>query len=513
MSKPILKGKMVAPGKMRNRSEQKKLPKFVKMEIMIYMDILYVNGNPFLHVKSKDINYISIEKLQNKKIKTVSDKLRRICNMYEKRGFVITDAYSDNEFDNDEYRNVVAPARLHICSRGEHVPIVERSIRTIKERARSVLQGLPYRRIPRVMIQSLMGQIAQWLNAFPSVNGLDQPSPARLVNGDDKPDYANKRVMFGSHAMVYVGTDNSMDTRAVPSIAMEQSNIFGGYRFLSLETGKVLHSNKWVSVPINDDVIDILDDLAAKQNQPCMENNYPIFELIPGNTFNIEEDDESIVEHPVDDGEILDVPMVSDESGSETDADDTDEGACLEEQEQLNRPTLTYDEVTLVDEDSLSCQEDFSNIRDEEDGVGRDEDTELDGEEESEDTKDDGFDELYNEHDFRFNIADAYDENTSTDTSAYDGDDGQENDATNEGTEATVRDSRPRRANAGMGVARLEPSMYGKEYVETNRNKAVLTQLPMVNRLVRATFAQMSAKKGFKKYGEKAVASMLKELK
>jgi len=171
-----------------------------------------VNGNPFLHVKSKDINYVSIERLKNRKIETISSKLYNICRMYVKRGFIITDTYGDNEYDGDEYRNAVAPSRLHICSRGEYVPIIERSIRTVKERARAVLQGLPYKRIPKVMVQSLMAQIARWLNTFPTISELDHPSPARLMNGDDKPDNQTKRVTFESYVMIYVGTDNSMKT-------------------------------------------------------------------------------------------------------------------------------------------------------------------------------------------------------------------------------------------------------------------------------------------------------------
>ena len=53
--------------------------------------------------------------------------------MYRKRGFTITDVYGDNNFNHQAYMDTVLPARLHICAKGEHVPIVERSIRTVKE--------------------------------------------------------------------------------------------------------------------------------------------------------------------------------------------------------------------------------------------------------------------------------------------------------------------------------------------------------------------------------------------
>ena len=137
-----------------------------------------------------------------------------------------------------------------------------------------------------------MSQIAKWLNAFPSMDALDQPSPARLVSGDGKPNYKMRRVEFGAYAMVYVGTSNNMESRAVPCIAMDESNIFGGHRFLSLESGKVLHSNKWVCAPMDEFIIERIEELATKQNQPVMEDRCPLFEIEPGDTLNFEEDDE-----------------------------------------------------------------------------------------------------------------------------------------------------------------------------------------------------------------------------
>ena len=101
-----------------------------------------------------------------------------------------------------------------------------------------------------------------------------------------------------------------------------------------------------------------------------------------------------------------------------------------------------------------------------------------------------------------------------------------------------VQGTRPKRTAAGRGIERLEPALGGKEHVsyrmklgllqqarqrKTYKNKVMLMmkdirkncggnkQFMQVMADVTFLSAQMSAKKGFKKYGERAVIAMLKE--
>ena len=176
----------------KNYSKQIQLPDMIDREIMLYIDILFINGNPFLHVKSKNLNYVSVEFLKDRKMDTICKKLPKICDMYRKRGFTITDAYGDNEFNHDSCKEIILPGRMHICTRGEHVPIIERSVRTLKEKARTICQSLPYSNLPKIMVQALMDQVQKWLNVFPPLDNLDSLSPAALVNGDEKPNFEMK---------------------------------------------------------------------------------------------------------------------------------------------------------------------------------------------------------------------------------------------------------------------------------------------------------------------------------
>ena len=69
---------------------------------------------------------------------------------------------------------------------------------------------------------------------------------------------------------------------------------------------------------------------------------------------------------------------------------------------------------------------------------------------------------------------------------------------------------RPKRTNAGIGVNRLEPSLYGKEYTSTISKQFAQHHMPMIRKMVRIIMTQMSAKKDFKKFGQGQLTRCLK---
>jgi hypothetical protein len=66
--------------------------------------------------------------------------------MYKSRGFNISDLHADMEFEC--IRNNVLPSRLNVTAANDHVGKVKQSIWTMKERARTTIHGLPFRRLP-----------------------------------------------------------------------------------------------------------------------------------------------------------------------------------------------------------------------------------------------------------------------------------------------------------------------------------------------------------------------------
>jgi hypothetical protein len=136
------------------------------------------------------------------------------------------------------------------------------------------------------MIQSLLATVVKWLNAFPNKNGISRTmSPSNIVEGKPNPDFNIKRIVYGSYAMVYIDTDNTMNARSIPAIALEESNENGGHFFMNLHTGCRIHSYEWTELPIDDDVIARVKELAKNEQtkeRPVIREKYPLFEWIPG---------------------------------------------------------------------------------------------------------------------------------------------------------------------------------------------------------------------------------------
>jgi hypothetical protein len=73
---------------------------------------------------------------------------------------------------------------MNVTGRDEHVPEVERYIRTLKERIRSVYNTLPFKTIPRNMLVELVKYANFWLNSFPKEDGIFKTlSPRTMVTG------------------------------------------------------------------------------------------------------------------------------------------------------------------------------------------------------------------------------------------------------------------------------------------------------------------------------------------
>ena len=157
--------------------------------------------------------------------------------------------------------------------------MIDSTTRTLKERARSVCHSLPFRKIPLVMCIGLTSGVTKWMNAFPAKSNMIQSmSPSAIVEGKNKPDFSYPRITFGTHTMAFLETNNTIKTRSVPAIALNPSNDHGGHYFMNFFTGKRINSNQWTEIPMTEEIIERVKELAEKDDQPLMTNGYPIFE-------------------------------------------------------------------------------------------------------------------------------------------------------------------------------------------------------------------------------------------
>ena len=104
------------------------------LNVALAMDFFFVNGNIFFTTKSNKIDFLTAQYCTSRSLRTIIIALESIINKYESRSFKITDFHGDSEFDKQQLNDFLEPAILHIYAREEHVGIIERPVRYVKER-------------------------------------------------------------------------------------------------------------------------------------------------------------------------------------------------------------------------------------------------------------------------------------------------------------------------------------------------------------------------------------------
>ena len=216
---------------------------------------------------------------------------RAVINLYQSRGFHVCDIHANNEFEC--IRDDVRPVEMNIVPADSHVGEIERSVRTLKERLRTCVHGLPYERLPKLMIQHMVDDAVRCLNQFPWKHGISADmSPAAIVTGTPPSDFNKMRLEFGIYVQVFEDNDPTNTTRArsIGAIALGPTgNAQGDYHFMSLSTGARISRHQWTELPLPDTAIARVNALGFHDEQPLIQERGLVVEWRP--------------DHPVDDYE------------------------------------------------------------------------------------------------------------------------------------------------------------------------------------------------------------------
>ena len=307
------------------------LPEYIlkyHMNVCISVDVLYIQGYPFIHTYCRQqTKFRTITLIPNKSAAILLKELRVVINIYQQRGFIIDAINADNDFAPLEEE--LRPIKLHLVSRDDHVGDVERSIRTVKEDIRTLIHGLPFTKLPKLMIVELVGQAIRNLNQFPIKDGISNTlSPLTLMTGAPKPDFNKIKLEFGQYVQVFEDNDPSNTTKSRSTgaitfmpVGVNQDN----YYFMSLTTGKRLNRNQWNELPMPQGAIHRVHEIATKEGQNEIEGKSLNFEWDPGhpilfgnsNIYNTEH----VCEEDEDTEEGLDIESVNN-IANELDEDD-----------------------------------------------------------------------------------------------------------------------------------------------------------------------------------------------
>ena len=156
---------------------------------------------------------------------TLLSSIDKIIDAYVQRGFTITRLHMDNAFkclENDlrsDGRNVT----MNTVAANEHDPLIERTIRHVKERCRCAYTITEYKRMPRRLTTELVNAMVYWINCTPRVDGVHPVLSPRTIMTDQQLTKKHVEFQFGDFVQATQPpraptTTNSMDERTSNAI-------------------------------------------------------------------------------------------------------------------------------------------------------------------------------------------------------------------------------------------------------------------------------------------------------
>ena len=263
----------------------------------MYLDLMFVNGLPFLIAVVNPLEYVMVNKLSKRDNYTLWGSLESNIHHITKYGFKIKMVRVDGEgaISTTWFESKISSLGiiLDTTGAGEAVAVVERKIRQVKERVRAIINTLPY---------TLTEKLEGWLVRFavnrivlvPTRNSIAYSSPreklyGRKINVDKELKHG-----FGDYVQVHTDSvDNSNRPRTQGAIAlMSSGNLEGSWYYMLLSNEQIVKRTKATILPISDEVITHLNTLSAKRKISKTNNiKQPIFEQ-NNRTLIDEEDDE-----------------------------------------------------------------------------------------------------------------------------------------------------------------------------------------------------------------------------
>ena len=105
---------------------------------------MFIDKIVFLVTTSRNLHYLTIENITSiAMLSHCLPAIKNVTGLYKARGFNVDTIHADKELKSLKQSLLESDNILVIAATNEHVPEIERVIRTIKERNRSTVHSLP----------------------------------------------------------------------------------------------------------------------------------------------------------------------------------------------------------------------------------------------------------------------------------------------------------------------------------------------------------------------------------
>ena len=286
------------------------------------IDIFFIDGEGYLISVLTPLDFVQISRIQSRTSEALRAAVYHHLATAESEDYQVTHILCDGEKGFTAFFNAFRTAGYLInpAGPGQHVPIVERKIRLVKERIRAYLQSIPYQ-LMFSLLRYLVEYVTIMINFEPNSQREDPTSPYELFRGQ-KIDYKRQlRISFGDYAECtdpHV-TSNTMERRTDPCIALlPLLNAQGSHLFYNLETRRTCMRDTWTELPFSEDILKRVNKLAARQRKKLR--------VQPNFAYEPVDEDNNFLEH-IDDYNLYDDDPadISIDSSSDSDEEDDDD--------------------------------------------------------------------------------------------------------------------------------------------------------------------------------------------
>jgi hypothetical protein len=234
----------------------------------LHLDIMWVKGMAFLLGVLKPLGFTLVSFLTNgRSAIALAKAIREQVSHAARRRFQVRELRCDGEGGVHALREELSTEGVNVegPGPGQHVPVAENRIKTIKERVRIYEHKLPYI-MTFIMLIWCVYFVTSRFNMQYTVAHPHGPTPREQFVGRKVNATLDLRHDFGDYAQVTVPmTDNTMNARTWGAIALAPTgNATGSSHFYHLATGKVIVRDQFDLLPVPDVVITAINKQAAK---------------------------------------------------------------------------------------------------------------------------------------------------------------------------------------------------------------------------------------------------------
>jgi hypothetical protein len=241
----------------------------------LHVDIMFVQKQAYLVSVGDPIDLTMVDPLklkdgQGKNAERILEVIMAHVTTYWTQGFNIKSIHSDGEGGIKAIERNLNKIGIKLITSGPNrhgVPKVDRRIRTIKERVRSIVHGLPYILPPSLLKYCVMFAVSRInLLRHSDASGI-AISPKEQFTGIRTDFNTDLRIGFGDYVEVDAkSTDNTLKERSNSAIALlPTGNINGSIKFFILKNQSIVSRERWTPIQIPDTAIRTLNAITLEE--------------------------------------------------------------------------------------------------------------------------------------------------------------------------------------------------------------------------------------------------------